>query len=42
MSLSADDIRAVVAYRKEKAYATMKEVEDMINLIERLASLISL
>ncbi len=30
MSLSAEDITAVVAYRKEKAHATLREVEDMI------------
>lgn len=30
MSLSAEDIKAVVAYRKEKAYATLREAEDMI------------
>lgn len=30
MSLSEDDIKAVVVYRKEKAYATLHEAEDMI------------
>lgn len=30
MSLSTEDITAVVAYRKEKAHATLWEVEDMI------------
>lgn len=31
MSLSEDDKKAVVAYRKEKAYNTLKEAEDMID-----------
>lgn len=31
MSLSKDDIKAVVAYRKEKAYATLREAEDMVS-----------
>ena len=30
MSLSEEDIKAVVFYRKEKAYATLREAEDMI------------
>ncbi|WP_242386566.1 HEPN domain-containing protein [Phocaeicola sartorii] len=30
MSLSKEDIKAVVAYRKVKSYATLKEAEDMI------------
>ena len=30
MNLNAEDIKAVVAYRKEKAYNTLKEVDDMI------------
>lgn len=30
MSLGTEDIQAAVAYRKEKAYATMKEAEDMV------------
>lgn len=30
MSLSEDDIKAIVFYRKEKAYATLREAEDMI------------
>lgn len=28
--LDPDDLNAIVAYRKEKAYATVKEAEDMI------------
>lgn len=31
MSLSGDDRMAIVAYRKEKAYVTLKEAEDMID-----------
>lgn len=31
MSLGKEEIIAIVAYRKEKAYATLKEVEDMID-----------
>ena len=30
MSLNEEDIKAVVFYRKEKAYATLREAEDMI------------
>lgn len=30
MSLSKEDIKAVVAYRIEKAHATMQEAEDMV------------
>lgn len=30
MSLNKEDIKAVVFYRKEKAYATLREAEDMI------------
>ena len=30
MSLSEEDIKAVVFYRKEKAHATLREAEDMI------------
>lgn len=30
MSFGSEDMQAVVAYRKEKAYATLKEAEDMI------------
>ena len=30
MSLSKEDIKAVVAYRKVKSYATLWEAEDMI------------
>ena len=30
MSMSKDDIKAIVAYRIEKAYAAMQEAEDMI------------
>lgn len=30
MSLSEEDIKAVVFYRKEKAYTTLNEVDDMI------------
>lgn len=30
MSLSKEDIKAVVAYRKVKSYATLREEEDMI------------
>ena len=30
MSMNAEDLKAVVVYRKEKAYTTLKEVEDMI------------
>lgn len=29
MSLSGDDRMAIVAYRKEKAYVTLKEAEDI-------------
>ena len=31
MSLAKEEIEAVVAYRKEKAYNTLKEAEDMID-----------
>ena len=31
MSLNEEDIKAVVFYRKEKAYATLREAEDMID-----------
>ena len=31
MSLTGDDRMAIVAYRKEKAYVTLKEAEDMID-----------
>lgn len=31
MSLGKEEIMAIVAYRKEKAYATLKEAEDMID-----------
>lgn len=31
MSLSGDDRMDIVAYRKEKAYVTLKEAEDMID-----------
>ena len=30
MSMNAEDIKAVVIYRKEKAYVTLREAEDMI------------
>lgn len=30
MSLGTEEIQAIVAYRKEKAYATLKEVDDMV------------
>lgn len=30
MSLNKEDIKAVVFYRKEKAHATLREAEDMI------------
>lgn len=30
MSMNAEDLKAVVVYRKEKAYTTLKEAEDMI------------
>ncbi len=30
MSMNAEDIKAVVLYRKEKAYATLQEAEDMV------------
>ena len=32
MSLSEDDKKAVVAYRKEKAYNTLKEAEDCLRM----------
>lgn len=31
MTMNADDIEAVVFYRKQKAYATFKEAEEMIS-----------
>lgn len=31
MSLNEEDIKAVVFYRKGKAYATLREVEDMVD-----------
>lgn len=30
MTMNADDIEAVVFYRKQKAYSTFKEAEEMI------------
>lgn len=30
MSMSPEDIQAIVFYRKQKAYATLQEAEDMI------------
>ena len=30
MSMNAEDVKAIVVYRKEKAYATLREAEDMI------------
>lgn len=30
MSFGSEDMQAVIVYRKEKAYATLKEAEDMI------------
>lgn len=30
MNLSDEDIKAIVTYRKEKAYKTLQEVTDMI------------
>ena len=32
LSLNEEDIKAVVFYRKEKAYATLREAEDMIDI----------
>lgn len=32
MSLGKEDMMAVVAYRKEKTYTTLKEAEDMIDM----------
>jgi len=34
MTMNADDIEAVVFYRKQKAYSTFKEAEEMIVQIQ--------
>lgn len=40
MTMNTDDIEAVVFYRKQKAYATFKEAEEMIATAYKHVSLI--